>query len=126
MSFVIDCSGFVDAIAHPEEYPLPMSDFYAPELIDIEYAQALRRFVTHKQLSEAVAREHIDAWPHVNITRCPHRLVFHRVWELRHNFSAYDASYVALAEYLELPLITTDRRLARAAEQYCEVMALGD
>ncbi len=36
-------------------------------------------------------------------------------WELRHNFSAYDAAYVVLAKQLRAPLLTTDGRLGRAA-----------
>ena len=48
------------------------------------------------------------------ITRYRHDLLLSRVWELRHNLSAYDAAYVALAEVLGVPLVTRDRRLARA------------
>jgi predicted nucleic acid-binding protein len=44
------------------------------------------------------------------------------MWTFRDNMSAYDASYVALAESLEVPLLTADQRLARAATPYCEVI----
>jgi predicted nucleic acid-binding protein len=46
------------------------------------------------------------------------------VWVLRHNITPYDALYVALAEELELPLITADRRLARAAAEFCDVRTI--
>ena len=55
----------------------------------------------------------------------PHRLLAPRVWELRDNLSAYDASYVALAEALQIPLVTTDARLARAPGIRCEVEVSG-
>lgn len=48
------------------------------------------------------------------IQRYPHIYLLPRVWDLRHNLTAYDAVYVALAELLEAPLVTRDRRLARA------------
>ncbi len=49
-------------------------------------------------------------------------LLRHRIWALRHDFSPYDASYVALAEALGIPLVTSDLRLANAARQYCDVL----
>ena len=49
------------------------------------------------------------------IMRFAHDALFRRIWELRDNFTAYDAAYVALAEGLKIPLITLDARLAKAA-----------
>lgn len=50
------------------------------------------------------------------IRRYPHVTLISRVWQLRHNLSAYDAAYVALAEILGATLMTRDRRLAEAAK----------
>ena len=47
-------------------------------------------------------------------TRYPHAALLPRIWDLRENLTAYDASYVALAETLDAPLVTADARLARA------------
>jgi predicted nucleic acid-binding protein len=60
------------------------------------------------------------------IERYPHTLLVPRVWELRHNFTAFDATYVALAEALEedVPLLTSDRRLARAVRKHTDVEVL--
>ncbi len=51
----------------------------------------------------------------LRITRYPHFVFLPRIWQLRHNLSAYDAVYVALAEQLDAPLITRDNRLAAAS-----------
>ena len=48
-----------------------------------------------------------------------------RIWELRDTITPWDAAYVALAEILDVPLVTADRRLARAASAYCEVVTVG-
>ncbi len=47
-----------------------------------------------------------------------------RVWELRHNLTAYDGCYVALAEAIGCPLLTADRRLADAPGVGCEIEVL--
>jgi predicted nucleic acid-binding protein len=50
-----------------------------------------------------------------DIIRYPVEPLVPRMWSLRRNITAYDASYVALAESLNLPLITRDRRLAQSS-----------
>ncbi|HYZ40455.1 MAG TPA: type II toxin-antitoxin system VapC family toxin [Stellaceae bacterium] len=54
--------------------------------------------------------------------RYPHDLLLQRVWELRTNLTAYDAVYVALAEALEAPLLTRDRRLATATGHHARIV----
>ena len=56
--------------------------------------------------------------------RAPHVPLLARCWELRHNLTAYDAAYVALAEALDATLLTGDRRLARAAGPTCNIEVL--
>jgi len=55
------------------------------------------------------------------LRRAPHLPLLPRCWELRHNLTPYDAAYVALAEALEVALVTADRRLSRAAGIRCAV-----
>jgi len=90
------------------------ADLHAPHLVDVEVTHALRRLVAIGELGDdraADARLDLDALP---ITRYPHAALLDRAWELRHGLSVYDAVYVSLAEALDAPLITCDRRLARA------------
>ena len=86
----------------------------APHLIDLELSQVLRRFVAGGELTESRAVEAIDDWSEMRVTRYPHDALLRRVWQLRHNLTAYDAAYVALAESLNCPLVTCDRPLASA------------
>jgi predicted nucleic acid-binding protein len=88
---------------------------HAPELLDLEVAQVLRRLVREGALSAARAEAAIQDLLDLRITRYPHIVLLPRIWQLRHNLSAYDAAYVVLAERLGATLLTRDARLASAA-----------
>jgi len=60
----------------------------------------------------------------LNLARYPHDFLLPRVWELRKNLTAYDAVYVALAEVLDAPLITTDARLASSPGHRARIEAV--
>jgi predicted nucleic acid-binding protein len=87
---------------------------HAPELLDLEVAQVLRRLVREDTLSTSRAETAIEDLLEIRITRYPHSVLLPRIWQLRHNLSAYDAAYVALAERLGAILLTRDARLASA------------
>jgi predicted nucleic acid-binding protein len=87
---------------------------HAPQLLDVEVAQVLRRFVLRGDLYESRAREAIDTLRVFPLTRYPHEPLLDRIWALRDNLTAYDAAYVALAEGLRSRLLTRDARLAHA------------
>jgi predicted nucleic acid-binding protein len=85
---------------------------HAPHLLDVEIAQVIRRYERNGALTAARGREALDDLADLRIERYPHHPFLARIWSLRANASAYDASYLALAEVLGVPLLTTDRRLA--------------
>jgi predicted nucleic acid-binding protein len=87
---------------------------WAPALIDAEVGQTLRRKARAKQITAPKAHEAINDLLGMNLQRIPHGLLIERAWELRHNVSFYDGLYVALAEAMEAPLLTIDRKLAQA------------
>ena len=87
---------------------------HAPHLLDVEVAQVLRRYAAAGSLDADRGREALVDLVDLPITRYPHHLFLPRIWELRHNVTAYDAAYLALAEALQAPLLTCDARLAAA------------
>jgi predicted nucleic acid-binding protein len=88
---------------------------HAPELLDLEVAQVLRRLTLQRVISPARADEAIRDLLDLRMTRYPHLVLLPRIWQLPHNFSAYDAAYIVLAEELGAPLITRDQGLASAS-----------
>jgi len=87
---------------------------HAPHLIDIEIAQALRRLVQLKELTSARGKEALEDHRSLHIKRAAHHDMLPRIWQLRDSTTAYDSAYVALAEALEVPLVTCDAKLARS------------
>src|SRR5215218_2905369 len=100
---------------------------HAPQLVDVEVLSALRRLVTSGEATAERAAEAIADLHDLPIERYPHDILVPRIWQLRENFSAYDASYVALADGLAdepVPLLTADGRLARAVTDHVDVPVL--
>jgi predicted nucleic acid-binding protein len=87
---------------------------HAPHLLDLEVAQVLRRLARQDAISAQRADAALQALFDVRIVRHSHAGLLPRIWQLRHNLSAYDAAYVSLAELIGAPLITRDNRLAAA------------
>jgi predicted nucleic acid-binding protein len=126
---VVDTSAVLAALASRPPDPALIKrladdgDLHAPHLIDIEILNALRGLVRGGQLSEDRAHDVRTDVEDLAITRYGHQPLADRIWALRDNLTAYDAAFVALAEALEVPLITCDARLAKAPGVTAELFA---
>jgi predicted nucleic acid-binding protein len=87
---------------------------HAPHLIDLEIGQVLRRYVRSAVISAERGAEALSDLVDFPLTRYAHFVLLTSIWEMRHDLTAYDAAYLALAEALDARLITRDRALARA------------
>ena len=97
---------------------------HAPHLLDVEIIQVLRRLVRERVISAVRADQAITDLLDLRINRYPHFVLLPRIWQLRHNLSAYDAAYVALAEELDAILLTSDARLASASGHSAQIHVL--
>jgi predicted nucleic acid-binding protein len=100
-------------------------DHAAPHLIDAEVLGVIRRHHREGALDATAAAQAVDdlvEWPG---ERYGHRSLLPRAWELRATVRSWDALYVALAEALDAPLLTTDLRLARASGPECRFEVVG-
>lgn len=102
----------------------PDSDLHAPSLCDIEFTAVLRRALLAGRLGIERARAALRDYLDLPLVRHGHRSLLPRILDLRENFSAYDAAYVALAEALDAHLVTSDVPLARAVRQHTSVRLL--
>jgi predicted nucleic acid-binding protein len=92
-----------------------------PHLVDAEVAHALRAQVLRQRVSADDARAALARWARLGLRRFAVVGLLPRIWELRDNLSAYDATYVALAEASGCELVTADGRLARAPGPKCAI-----
>lgn len=99
-------------------------DLHVPHL-DVECLHVLRRLVLTGQLSEERAQDARDSLAALTLERYPHPALADRMWELRHNLSAYDAAFVVLAEHLGAPLVTRDARTAAAPGHRASIEVFG-
>jgi predicted nucleic acid-binding protein len=87
---------------------------HAPHLLDLEVASAFRRQLALGGVNVERAAKGMTTHRNLRIMRHPHYPYLSRIWDLRHNFSAYDACYLALSEALDATLLTRDKALAAA------------
>lgn len=117
---VVDTSAIIGVLAGQPQVPqlvdrlISDGDLHAPHLLDVEFQHALRRLVVARTISDERAADARTDFAALTIIRYPHVSLADRMWELRHNVTAYDAAFLALAEALDAPLVTCDGRLARA------------
>ena len=117
---VVDASVLVALLTHDDVSPVVArlgrsAEWHAPVTVDAEVLHALRRQWVADVLSAKAADQAVIAFHDIPITRHPVHPLVPRMWQLRQNVTAYDAAYIALAETLNLPLVTRDARLARSS-----------
>ena len=128
MSVVVDASVVVAALVDTgdngawAEKILEQDDLYAPELLRVEASNVLRRLERGKEITEQEANAAFEDLMELDVELHAFEAFSERVWDLRHNVTSYDGWYVALAEALDLPLATLDKRLVKAEGPKCRFL----
>lgn len=123
---VVDAGVVIELLVGPlDAEALGTDDLAAPHLIDSEVTHVLRGLVLRGALDDAAAAAALDGFAALSIDRFGATALRARMWELRHDLSAYDATYVALAEATNAnALLTTDARLAAAPGTRCPIVVV--
>lgn len=101
-------------------------EWAAPDHIFVEVMSVIRgRFLGHK-VTLSRAEDAVDALAEIAIYQVDPARLLHRMWELRGKVTAYDAAYVAAAELLDCPLLTSDRKLALANGIRCDIQLISE
>ena len=130
MTLVVDASVVVAALVDSSpvgawaESVLLEGDLYAPSLLPAETANVLRRLESAGRIDRTKSGLAFAALQRLPWHEVPFGPCAERIWELRHNLTAYDAWYVAAAELLDAPLATADTRLSQAPGTRCRFLTL--
>ncbi|MEA2371059.1 MAG: hypothetical protein QOH12_1453 [Solirubrobacteraceae bacterium] len=118
---VLDASAAIFALANDGEARriVEAETVVVPHLADSEVANTLRTQVLRGRIQPGEAEAALGRWARLGLRRFGVSDLLGRIWELRENLTAYDATYVALAEALACSLVTADARLARAPGLFC-------
>ncbi|HXA51074.1 MAG TPA: type II toxin-antitoxin system VapC family toxin [Candidatus Acidoferrum sp.] len=115
---VLDASVVVELLTHGvladsiwRELSTRDDDFLVPHLLDIEVISAIRSLVAGHRIDAHRCEQLLTDLAAFPAERYPHTPLLGRIWELRNNFTAYDAAYIALAEAAGAVLYTSDRKL---------------
>ena len=95
-------------------------DLAAPDLLGYEVTSVLRKLCHIGAVAERAAEQALRDLSLIRLDPVPFGDIAQRMWELRHNLSAYDAAYVAVAELYDVPLLTFDSRIRRAPGVSCQ------
>jgi predicted nucleic acid-binding protein len=123
---VIDASSLVDVLTDERESSFTLAEkiaqanLFAPDHLFIESAQALKN-LSAKLPAESIERA-FDQLRTLEVQTVPFSVFSQIAWRHRHNLSLYDAGYLATATITGNPLVTSDRKLAAAAKDFCEVI----
>ena len=123
---VVDAGVIIELVANDlDPDRLGDEELAVPHLIDSEVTNVLRRLVVRDILTDKQGAAALDGFTRLALTRFPADWLRPRMWALRHNLSAYDATYVALAEMTAATaLLTTDTRLAKTPGINCPIELL--
>lgn len=117
---VLDASVVVELLTHGpladairDELALSSQSLIAPHLIDIEVVSAIRRMARVQRVDPYRCQQLLADLIALPAERYSHQPLIARVWELRHTFTAYDATYIALAEATHSVLFTSDQNLRK-------------
>lgn len=118
---VVNASAMVEALVGQDADPALLDsltgDVAAPHLLDVEVLSALRGLTFSGVLSVGAAERARADYRDLVIERHETAPLEKRIWQLRHGFTSYDACYLALAEGLDAPLLTCDRKLTASGHR---------
>lgn len=125
---VVDASAALAALLNDGQAreALATDRVWAPEVIDIEVANGLRRCLTRGQLDGAAAQAALTAWRGLGVRHVSGLGLLGRIWEMREVLDAGAATYVALAEAFDCPVLTVDAKLSAVAGLQCPVMVVSN
>lgn len=128
---VVDASAVVEALAGDPVQPALLAqllddDRHAPAVLDFEVASALRGLALGSRLDQSELDDAVENFVGLQIERHQLTGLLRHVLELRHNWTAYDAAYLVLAQALDVPLVTCDAKLLEGRRLGVEVRLFGE
>jgi predicted nucleic acid-binding protein len=124
----VDASSLINLLAYPDEFSshqnLLDDNLIAPAILVPEFLSGLRKLAIRKHISTNLVNRIVNRFEGLQIELFTMSAYRRELWAMTKNFSLYDATYVLLAQTTYTPLITSDARMAKAAQRNTEIILL--
>jgi predicted nucleic acid-binding protein len=124
----VAASSLINLLAFPEEFSghrnVLDDNLIAPAILVPEFLSGIRKLAIRRRIPTNLVNRIVNRFEGLQVELFTMSAYRRELWTMTKNFSPHDATYVLLAQTTHTPLITSDARMAKAAQRNTEIILL--